>query len=208
MSKITDLTAASAVDLSNDQLVIVDVSDTTMGATGTTKKVAPSVLQSAFGGGFAMYEVTNAQRLAGTRSDDSTLLVSGDIVKVTDQGDRIEQLLDDTDPSDNDNWLILLNTIQLKVYQVSGSAKDFTIAGQSAVSVPHGVATVVGWARPYILLTSNITGSPAPSWNSWGYYISSGAYLSAGLTMYGDLITTVVPPGPDRGLLWMSRYSA
>lgn len=40
--KITELTALAAIPASGDQLVIVDVSDTTMSAQGTTKKIAAS----------------------------------------------------------------------------------------------------------------------------------------------------------------------
>lgn len=41
-SKITELSEVTIVDALNDYLVIVDVSDTTMAASGTTKKVLPT----------------------------------------------------------------------------------------------------------------------------------------------------------------------
>jgi hypothetical protein len=46
--KITQLTALTGADtVAGDQLAIVDVSDTTMSASGTTKKIALSELQAA-----------------------------------------------------------------------------------------------------------------------------------------------------------------
>ena len=43
-SKITELSEVTIVDVLNDYLVIVDVSDTTMASSGTTKKVLPNNL--------------------------------------------------------------------------------------------------------------------------------------------------------------------
>jgi len=47
--KITELTSGTVVDLTNDKLVYVDVSDTTMDATGTTKEITPIVFSEQIG---------------------------------------------------------------------------------------------------------------------------------------------------------------
>lgn len=47
MSKITAYTALTTADPVNDPMIIVDVSDTTQDATGTTKKITPANVQAA-----------------------------------------------------------------------------------------------------------------------------------------------------------------
>lgn len=47
MSKISDYSAFTTIDTANDLLVGVDVSDTSMAASGTTKKLTPSQLGGA-----------------------------------------------------------------------------------------------------------------------------------------------------------------
>lgn len=73
--KITALDAATIVDLTNDELVMVDVSDTAMDASGTTKKVAPALVLDAANLDYAsdvlsLRRSTNAQSLRIYASDD------------------------------------------------------------------------------------------------------------------------------------------
>jgi hypothetical protein len=48
--RITDLPSISTIDTANDKLVIVDVSDTTSAASGTTKKMTPAQLVGGING--------------------------------------------------------------------------------------------------------------------------------------------------------------
>lgn len=59
--RITDLPSISVVDTANDKLVIVDVSDTTSAASGTTKKITPAQFVGAINGVYpAIYSGTSA----------------------------------------------------------------------------------------------------------------------------------------------------
>lgn len=95
---------------------------------------------------FQIHSVTNAQRLAGTRGDDTTPLVAGDVVKVANQGDRIEMYLGGADFT-NPNWLVIENTIELTfdlTINNGPSASEYSING---VTCPLGTATNVGWVK-------------------------------------------------------------
>jgi len=61
-TKISALTAGSTVDAANDLLVYVDVSDTSMAPTGTTKRIHPSQVMSA--GGPASFSTLSTSGLA------------------------------------------------------------------------------------------------------------------------------------------------
>lgn len=57
--RITDLPSISVVDTANDKLVIVDVSDTSSSASGTTKKITPAQFVGAVNGVYpAIYSGT------------------------------------------------------------------------------------------------------------------------------------------------------
>jgi hypothetical protein len=99
------------------------------------------------GGGFAIYDVTNAQRLAGTQGDGTTPLVAGDKVRVTDQANRIEQYLGPVNGAGfgNENWAVLRNTVSLGVTNYSSTEESITVNG---VSVPFEETEDVGWLDP------------------------------------------------------------
>jgi len=88
-----------------------------------------AVMGAAAAGGatLTVCSVTNSQRLAGTRGDDTTPLVAGDIVKVTNQGDRIEMYLGGADFT-NPNWLVLEDTAEI-VFDPAGLGLDLIING-------------------------------------------------------------------------------
>lgn len=71
-TKISALTAGSTVDAANDLLVYVDVSDTSMAPTGTTKRIHPSQVMSA--GGPASFSTLTTSGLATL---DSALVTNG-----------------------------------------------------------------------------------------------------------------------------------
>ena len=61
-TKISALSAGTTVDPANDLLVYVDVSDTSMAPTGTTKRIYPNQITSA--GGTASFSTLTASGLA------------------------------------------------------------------------------------------------------------------------------------------------
>jgi hypothetical protein len=99
--RITELTSAGAVDWANDQLAIVDVSDTTDGPSGTTKKIAakdltPQVIQLACsdettslttGTAKLTFRMPYAMTVTGVRASLSTASSSGLVtVDINDSG--------------------------------------------------------------------------------------------------------------------------
>lgn len=80
-TKITDLTAGTVVDPANDQLVYVDVSDTTMDASGTTKKLTPAVASVALNG---FYSAISPSSITSDQNDyNPTGLATANYVKVS-----------------------------------------------------------------------------------------------------------------------------
>ncbi len=77
-SKITALTAISTVDPAADPLVIVDVSDTSMAASGTTKKATINQILGASGTAtLASATITGALGAAGLNVTGSTIPANG-----------------------------------------------------------------------------------------------------------------------------------
>jgi len=110
---------------------------------------------------FVIHDVTNAQRLAGTRSDDTTPLVAGDYVQVTDRDNAVMLALNADDFGVEANWATIAWTkdvfIQLAVSDettdlTTGTAKvtlrsphAFTLTGvrASVTTAPAGADLVV-----------------------------------------------------------------
>ena len=134
--------------------------------TSTTKSATSALRQAqaiaALGAApFAIYDVTNAQRLAGTRSDDTTPLVAGDYVQVTDRDNAVMLALNADDFGVEANWATIAWTkdvfIQLAVSDettdlTTGTAKvtlrsphAFTLTGvrASVTTAPGGADLVV-----------------------------------------------------------------
>jgi len=134
--------------------------------TSTTKSATSALRQAqaiaALGAApFAIYDVTNAQRLAGTRSDDTTPLVAGDYVQVTDRDNAVMLALNADDFGVEANWATIAWTkdvfIQLAVSDettdlTTGTAKvtlrsphAFTLTGvrASVTTAPVGADLVV-----------------------------------------------------------------
>ena len=141
-------------------------------AIGTNPSATREVL-----GSFPIYSVTNAQRLAGTRADNTTPLIVRDIVKVTDQGDRIEFYLGGgfTDA----NWLVLEDTVEIVFDPTIGPAAEYTINGVTISSTDP--ATNCGWAKVRHGVPTDSDGSFAPVsvFNGVAYRsVSDGGYYN------------------------------
>jgi hypothetical protein len=91
---------------------------------------------------------TNAQRLAATGPVAGA--VAGQLFRVTDQANRLEQYLGGR-YSDNQNWLVLRNTVQLLIYSSENSAGPTTV---NDILIPDGEAGFVGWVDPLNITTS------------------------------------------------------
>ena len=92
-SKITALTALTAADPVNDMFPIVDVSDTTMAASGTTKKISVNNILGASG---------TATLASATITGDLTVRTNGLIVNTTGVGVNITPIVR-LHASDSDN---------------------------------------------------------------------------------------------------------
>lgn len=159
----------------------------------------------------AIYDATNAQRLAGTNG--TRAFVAGDRVRVTDQANRLEQFLGGT-VGDNANWLVLENTLQVFIY--IGSASNFTIEGQSPVAVPLNTLTSIGWAKLGALITSNVS-STYSQINGGAIRDAAGNLImgvnqvynhwraSSGTSDGFPAFRVFAPSGPPRG---QARYSS
>lgn len=107
---------------------------------------------------FQIHEVTNAQRLAGVRGDGTTPLVKGDMVRVTDQGNRIEVALQTTFNTDS-KWQVLVNSFRLYISPEYGPPEmdqDLVVNG---IVCGGDTSTYVGWFRLGQLITHNGEGS-------------------------------------------------
>lgn len=134
---------------------------------------------------FEVYDVTNAQRLAGTRADDATPLASGDVVRVTDQGDRIEKYLGGADFS-NANWLVLDDTAEIIFDPTGGPSSTFEING---VEVETGNVTNVGWVNvrqgiPVGDVDGSFNSSSASSTGVLISQVASAGYYNAGFDSF------------------------
>ena len=88
---------------------------------------------------FTLYDVTNAQRLAGTRSDDTTPLVAGDYVQVTDRDNAVMLALNADDFGVEANWATIAWTKDVFIQlAVSDETTDLT-TGTAKVTLraPH-----------------------------------------------------------------------
>lgn len=83
---------------------------------------------------------TDAAKLALTD------LVAGQVVVITDEGNRVERYMGGT-ITEQASWAVLRNTVQLSVAVTSGSGNSINI---NAVSVANSsTPTAVGWVDPY-----------------------------------------------------------
>ena len=174
-SKITALTALTAADPINDMLPIVDVSDTTMAASGTTKKISvnnilgasgTATLASATITGAATVGttlgVTGASTLTGNVSVGTTLSAWGGNSKVVEVGvgSAVSSTGAGTTSSrfthgcyfDNTNWKYQYTSVGATLYEVTGANSGSTHAWYVA---PGGTAgnTVTAFTAPAMTLS-------------------------------------------------------
>jgi len=119
-SKITALTALTAADPANDMFPIVDVSDTSMAASGTTKRISINNLLAASG---------TATLASATITGDLT--VDTNVLKVNTTTNRVG--INTTTPTQN--------------LQITGSGDPLTVDGCSAIKLANtvsGRAAIVG----------------------------------------------------------------
>jgi len=87
-SKITALTALTAADPVNDMFPVVDVSDTTMAASGTTKKISVNNILSSSPTASGAFSVTGLVT-AGSATITGDLTVDTSTLKVDSTNDRV-----------------------------------------------------------------------------------------------------------------------
>ena len=141
--------------------------------------------------GFEIYNVTNAQRLAGTRGDGSTPIAAGNHVRVTDQANRVELYLGPINGSGfgNANWLVLENTLLVDIF--NGTSGTVTLNG---VSIPSSSFDSVGWIKT----SQVIPGELSPTDVAFVISEIQGQTLYPRLAVAvfsgGILITQILPP--------------
>jgi len=84
------------------------------------------------------------------------VLSAGQVVRITGEGNRIEQYLGGT-ISSQFNWAVLRNTVDLRVAVTSGTGKFVNI--NSTTVADSATPTAVGWADPQSVLMGVPSGS-------------------------------------------------
>lgn len=136
---ITDLTAAGAVDPANDAIPIVDVSDSTHAASGTTKKVDPSTL----------IQATDATRASSAFGTDNRLIKS-------DGTGRLEQATGIT--VDDSNNVSGVGTLMCGSIATSGTVDGVDVAAHESATAAHGATgAVVGTTNTQTLTNKTLT---------------------------------------------------
>lgn len=121
-TKITDLTALSTAPDSTDQFVIVDVSDTTMGSSGTDKKLAYSVLDGVWASQGANSDITSLSGLTTPLS-----VAQGGLGRATLTAGSV---------------VVGNGTSAVSLYTTTGSGTVVALATSPALTTPNiGVAT-------------------------------------------------------------------
>lgn len=149
-SKITALTAISTVDPAADPLVIVDVSDTSMAASGTTKKATINQLLGASG---------TATLASATISGDLT--VDTNTLKVDSANNRVG--IGTASPAYPLDVVGIINT-NSEIYATGGRLALYRTAGASYLDYASGqdlvfrTVTSAGGAGPSELMRLNSTG--------------------------------------------------
>jgi hypothetical protein len=149
-SKITALTALTAADPVNDMFPVVDVSDTTMAASGTTKKISVNNILGASGTAtLASATITGAATVGTTLgvTGNLTVLSTGLIVNTTGVG---------------------VGVTPTNTFHVKGPSGSTTIKIES---ITDGSLGFIGAA------SGMISGSPA---NNLAIRAENGLYLSGG----------------------------
>ena len=142
-TKITALTALTAADPANDVLPIVDVSDTTMAASGTTKKISINNILGASGTAtLASATISGAASAAGLTVTGSTIPANGVYLPSANN----------LGFSYNSTLGMTLNSFGLGV-GVSPAAKFDSLVADAAESARFRAAS--GWLRihPYLNAT-------------------------------------------------------
>ena len=134
-TKITALTAISTVDPAVDVLPIVDVSDTTMAASGTTKKITSNQILGA--GGTAT--LASATITGDLTVDTSTLKVNSSLNRVGIQNASPSTILHvGSGSGGNDLGILLSRGATSNFFEAYDGTKSFiagTDSGQTAVKV-------------------------------------------------------------------------
>ena len=200
-SKITALTAISTVDPTADPLVIVDVSDTSMAASGTTKK---STINQLLGSG-GTATLASATITGDLTVDTSTLKVDStnnrvgivnasptralDVVGSAIVSSEIRCASFDTGTTSGDLYLFTSNRLSqtaAPTIECQNSSKPLIINHTGSQSMLFGIGGTTA-------MTLNSTGlgvgaSPAHKLQAVGGYVASGKLASASSGDIGGLL--------------------
>ena len=171
-TKITALTSIStSTDPANDVFPIVDISDTTMAATGTTKKVTTNQLLGAGGtASLGTLTVTGTSTLTGAATVQGLTLGKG--------GGAIAS------NAAFGNNVLPVNTTGLSLVAIGANAMAAMQSGSANVAVGSGAltASVAGigmTAIGSIALYENISGNSCTAVGSNAAYQATGSYTTA-----------------------------
>jgi len=149
-TKITALTALTAADPANDVIPIVDVSDTTMAASGTTKKISVNNILGASG-----TATLASATITGAATVGTTLGVTGSVSAGN---------LNVTNSPIPANGVYLSGTNTLAISTASTLRATLTATGlglatapASALSFPIGTVTAVGMTAATAHLAGNVS---------------------------------------------------
>ena len=186
-TKITALAAIATVDPAADVLPIVDISDTSMAASGTTKKVTSNQILQA--GGTAT--LASATITGDLTVDTSTLKVdsSNDRVGIGTATPAAKLIVRD---GSNRNLLVSSDASQLGSAGVAIGSFTDNAAGYAPLSIIAGTSIAFG-LNGSTAMTLNSTGlgvgaSPAHKLQAVGGYVASGKLASASSGDIGGLL--------------------
>ena len=186
-TKITALAAIATVDPAADVLPIVDISDTSMAASGTTKKVTTNQILQA-GGTATLASATISGDLT---VDTSTLKVdsSNDRVGIGTATPAAKLIVRD---GSNRNLLVSSDASQLGSAGVAIGSFTDNAAGYAPLSIIAGTSIGFG-INGSTAMTLNSTGlgvgvSPAHKLQAVGGYVASGKLASASSGDIGGLL--------------------
>ena len=192
-TKITALTALTAADPANDVIPIVDVSDTTMAASGTTKKISVNNILGASG-----TATLASATITGAATVGTTLGVTGNLSAAGNSTLGTGSKSTDTDlnfSADTGTQRIYLDrggrnlifkdvTSNIENYRITGVSgiQTWGVGGTTAMTLNStglGVGvTPSAWGSPYKCVQLN--GGSLSVYPSTDIYLSQNAYNSGG----------------------------
>ena len=183
-TKITDLTALAQGDIATtDQFTLVDVSDTTLAASGTNKKFA----WSALAGALASFTQTLTNKTIAASTLSGTMSAADNIIdqpKIQDYSETVNAI-GSTGGGTQDIDLELGNVVTATV---DTSANTFTFsnppssgdAGSFTLILTNGGSQTVNWPAAV-----DWAGGTAPTLTASGVDVLTFVTTDAGTTWYG-----------------------